>query len=168
MKLILIDIGSYGKEGDSRIVERFAIYQMINNEDTMPPDQSLPGMKIPLPHVIIGDEAFWLSRHVLRSYPKNQATTDVQKQIFNYRLCRARRTTENAFDLLCQTFRIFYSPIAIEPTVVDLIIMATCCLHNLMRAECPTRISEGSLGTNLPRENMINLHHIGGNSSAQN
>ncbi|KAJ8966364.1 hypothetical protein NQ314_003565 [Rhamnusium bicolor] len=35
---------------------------------------------------------------------------DSNKAVFNYQLSRARRLTENAFGILCHTFRIFFYP----------------------------------------------------------
>lgn len=49
------------------------------------------------------------------------------------RLCRARRVSENAFGLLSQVFRVFYTPIALKPETTDNLIMVACCLHNLLR-----------------------------------
>ncbi|KAK9731682.1 hypothetical protein QE152_g13487 [Popillia japonica] len=74
-----------------------------------------------------------------------------------YRICRARRVSENAFGLLSQIFRIFYTPISINPdTCIDLI-MTACCLHNLLREEyrhkigpaLPNNWSENSLKLNM-------------------
>ncbi|KAJ8934278.1 hypothetical protein NQ314_013464 [Rhamnusium bicolor] len=37
------------------------------------------------------------------------------------------------FGLLSQVFRVFYTPIAVAPDVVDDLILTCCCLHNLLR-----------------------------------
>lgn len=86
-----------------------------------------------LPYIIVGDEAFRLHKRIMKPYNKAQAKEDIEKKIFNYRLSRARRVSENAFGLLSQVFRVFYSPIAIKPETCDLLIQATYCLHNLLR-----------------------------------
>ncbi|KAE9522164.1 hypothetical protein AGLY_017424 [Aphis glycines] len=88
-KFVAIDVGSYGKEGDSE-------------------DCALPGTDIIVPHVILGDQAFRLHKHILRPFSQKAARGDNSKTIFNYRLSRARRVTENAFGLLNQVFRVFY------------------------------------------------------------
>ena len=48
-----------------------------------------------LPYVFLGDEGFPLKPWFLRPYPGNGLP--LQKNIFNYRLSRARRVIENAF-----------------------------------------------------------------------
>ncbi|KAF0687727.1 protein ANTAGONIST OF LIKE HETEROCHROMATIN PROTEIN 1-like, partial [Aphis craccivora] len=113
-KFVAIDVGSYGKEGDSE-------------------DCALPGTDMIVPHVILGDQAFRLHKHILRPFSQKAARGDNSKTIFNYRLSRARRVTENAFGLLSQVFRVFYQPINIAPTTVDDLIIVTCCLHNMLR-----------------------------------
>lgn len=107
--------------------------------------------------VIIGDETFPLSKHLLRPYWKDQ-TSDNQKRIFNYRLCRARRTAENAFGILCQTFGV----------ELELLIIACCCLNNLLRkVTCVGTASEQEPDTTLPTENMTPLNKTGGNATLQ-
>ncbi|XP_071056782.1 uncharacterized protein [Onthophagus taurus] len=135
-KFTAINVGSYGKEGDSSIFEKSPMGNHIRSGTfNIPDEKALPGSDVVLPHVIVGDEAFRLAPHMMKPYPKNQATLDNSKAIFNYRLCRARRVSENAFALLSQTFRIFYAPIAVKPETTDAIIPVTCCLHNMLRDE---------------------------------
>lgn len=70
----------------------------------------------------------------MKPYTKAAANTNKAKAIFNYRLSRARRVTENAFGLLCQVFRVFFTPIAISPQTCDDLILSACCLHNFIRS----------------------------------
>ena len=70
-----------------------------------------PNSEEPLPFVIVGDEAFPLKKYLLRPYPVFSARNDENKQIYNYRLTRARRVVENAFGVLTQKFRLFYGRI---------------------------------------------------------
>lgn len=64
-------------------------------------------------------------------------------------------------------FRIFYRPLATDPSVVYDIVLFSCCLHNLIRG------SRSKYGDNveldaemeMPKHNMIPLRLIGGNSS---
>lgn len=164
-KFVYIDVGAYGKEGDSNIFNRSSMFHLFNNDKYMPEDKPLPGSNLRLPYVIVGDEAFKLSKHLLRPYPRDQANTDIQKRVFNYRLCRARRTSENAFGLLCQTFRIFYSPIAVQPSTVDLIITVACCLHNMIRTSISS--STEAIDCDMPKDNMIRIRASGGNSTVE-
>ena len=73
--------------------------------------------------------------------------------------CRARRVSENAFRLLSQCFRIFYSPTAVLPDTTDSIVTVTCCLHNLLRDEYIQNSSENHRNSEaeLPTGNMMPL-----------
>jgi hypothetical protein len=51
----------------------------------------------------------------------------------NYRLSRARRVVENAFCILTQKFRLFYSRIQLTPENADKVVLAACVLHNYLR-----------------------------------
>lgn len=101
-KFIAIDVGFYGKNSDGAIFASSVLGQSLRNgELQIPQDKALPGTKeILLPHVIVGDKAFPLSRNRMRPYPENQTKNNESKRIFNYGLSRARRVSENAFGIL--------------------------------------------------------------------
>ncbi|XP_022906222.1 uncharacterized protein [Onthophagus taurus] len=132
-KFLFVDVGAYGKEGDSTIFSTSEMGKQVYSGKLFPKDEMLPNSNKKLPYVVVGDEAFRLHRHLMKPYSKLSAKSDRRKTIYNYRLCRARRVTENAFGLLSQIFRIYYTPIAINPESCDKLIMVTCCLHNLLR-----------------------------------
>lgn len=134
-KFICVDIGSYGKEGDSGIFNKSIIAQNIRTGDYFPSAGKSPNSYETLPYVHIGDEAFRLDRHMMRPYSRIEAQKDYQKTIFNYtsRLSRARRTTENSFGILSQVFRVFYTPISLKTETVDHLVLSACCIHNLLR-----------------------------------
>jgi len=81
--------------------------------------------------MIVGDEAFGLSHHVLRPYGGKNLTK--KKRIFNYRLSRARRYIECAFGILANKWRIFHRPINVNIDFAEDIIKACCILHNFVR-----------------------------------
>ena len=66
----------------------------------------------------------------MRPYP---GTLEMEQRIFNYRLSRARRTIENAFDILCARWRIFYTPIRAKVENVENFVLACLSLHNYLR-----------------------------------
>lgn len=132
-KFLFVDVGAYGKEGDSTIFSSSKIGNQVYSGKLFPADKVLPNSNKKLPYVVVGDEAFRLHRHLMKPYSKLSVKSDRKKNIYNYRLSRARRVTENAFGLLCQIFRVYYTPIAIKPETCDKLIMVTCCLHNLLR-----------------------------------
>lgn len=166
-KFILVDIGSYGKEGDAGIFPKSNFGKLISaGQFKFPEPRCLPFTDIVLPHVFVGDEAFKMTDTMMRPYPRDQSKSDVTKAIFNYRLSRARRTTENAFGIMCQYFRVFFTTINILPETVDNLIMASCILHNLLRDErilsCPTDLIENEpMYQKENTTNMISFNPIG-------
>jgi hypothetical protein len=170
-KFTVIDVGSYGKEGDAGIFSRSNLGKLVEQEKIFPPPRLLPSSNSKLPHVIIGDEAFRLDTHVLKPYPQKQAACDTRKRNYNHALSRARRVTENAFGLLCVIFRIFFTPINLKPETVDKIIFVCCCLHNLLREEFLTNSPpQGPLELpdyEMPVDNLIPLAWKGGFSKSE-
>ncbi|KAL4148137.1 hypothetical protein QTP88_002430 [Uroleucon formosanum] len=171
-KFIVVDIGSYGKEGDSGIFLKSIMgKQVLDGSFCFPEDSVLPGSDIVVPHVIVGDEAFRLHNHIMKPYTRKASKNDITKKIFNYRLSRARRVTENAFGLLSQIFRVFYQPVNIETSTCDNLTWVACCLHNMLR--------EGYLEKNhrtfydydkdqsTPVDNMLSLSRGGGFSNIE-
>jgi len=168
-KFLFVDIGSYGKEGDAGIFPKSNLGKLISSgEFPFPEPKCLPFTDIVLPHVFVGDEAFKLTNNMMRPYPREQSKADVTKAIFNYRLSRARRTTENTFGILCQSFRVFFTPINILPETIDDLVMAACIIHNLLRDErtnySTNYSNENDINMELPK-NMMPFNAVGGNSS---
>lgn len=159
-KFLAVDVGSYGKEGDAGIYLKSQIGRQINNNCFgMPAPAPLPGTKNVVPHVIVGDEAFALHENLMKPYPRPQSLQDDTKGIFNYRLSRARRTTENAFGILSNYFRVFFQPIATEPKTTEKIIVCALILHNILRESKILAPGQKHLDDKLelPTENLIDL-----------
>lgn len=166
-KFIVVDIGSYGKEGDSGIFLKSVMgKQVLNGSFGFPEDCVLPGSDIVVPHVIVGDEAFRLHHHIMKPYTKQASRNDATKKTFNYRLSRARRVTENAFGLLSQIFRVFYHPINIETSTCDNLIWVACCLHNMLRdgflEKHKRPFYDYDKDQSTPTDNMLSLSRGGG------
>lgn len=133
-KFIAVDVGAYGKNSDGGIFANSSFGKALEkNKLNVPKDRNLPGTQSPAPFVIVGDEAFPLKPYLLRPYPGSTINGDVEKQIFNYRLSRARRVSENAFGNLVQKFRIYFRSINLFPENVDKVILTTCILHNYIK-----------------------------------
>ncbi|KAI8432610.1 hypothetical protein MSG28_013596 [Choristoneura fumiferana] len=91
----MIDVGAYGSGSDSTIFKRTNFAKKseadslnIPQSRCLPNDTNGPDM----PFVLVGDEAFALSKHVMRPYPRKNLS--VKQRVFNYRLSRARRMVE--------------------------------------------------------------------------
>lgn len=159
-KFVAIDVGSYGGEGDAGIYERSNLGQKINSgQMNIPPPTKLPGTAVLQPYVILGDSAFALTENMMKPYPQALSATDGTVATYNYRHCRARRTSENAFGILCQYFRIFFTPLAVKQLETgDNIIFASCLLHNMLRKSKIPYPQECQNSTpTLPVDNFIAL-----------
>ncbi|KAH9638482.1 hypothetical protein HF086_016807 [Spodoptera exigua] len=93
-KFIAVDVGSYGKEGDSGIFQKSCIGKKIaRNKFNAPKPANLPGTDIMLPHFLVGDEAFALDTYIDCRYEQ-------------YRICKSHTLQESSsklyFDLPSQ------------------------------------------------------------------
>lgn len=147
---LFVDIGAYGRRSDGGIFRDSQIGQkFVKHEMNVPKAELLAIDGMPLPYVLVGDEAFQLTNYLLRPYP-GRGGLNKDKTIFNYRLSRARRTIENSFGLLVSLWRILKKPI--EATVDNTIniIKAIVCLHNWLRKQ--------DKDNNYIEENMVDRH----------
>lgn len=165
-KFIYVDIGSYGKEGDSGIFSKSELGKQIENGIfPFPDDATLPGSNIFFPHFLIGDGGFKLLPRLMKPYPNAQSEIDAEKRQYNYRLSRARRTVESAFGMLSNTFRVFHTPIMLKTSTIDYVILATCCLHNMLIDDKTENIYNTTCNSgtnNVVLNNLISLRRNGG------
>ncbi|XP_041372782.1 protein ALP1-like [Gigantopelta aegis] len=132
-KFSIIDVGAYGRECDSGIFGRTDFGRRLQSGTLDIPDQAvLPGSQETCPYVFVGDEAFPLQIHMMRPYPGHNIPRG--QRIFNYRLSRARRISENGFGILAARWRIFQKSIEALPCNVDDIVKATVALHNYLKS----------------------------------
>ena len=69
-----------------------------NNQLSLPSARCLPGGVQNIPFVLIGGDAFALKKYMMKPYPQQNLTTE--RRVYNYRLGRARRISENLFGIL--------------------------------------------------------------------
>ena len=74
-----------------------------------------------------------LSSFMMKPYPQKGLTTD--RRVFNYRLSRVRRISENGFGILANRWRVFRRPFSLEPEKVKVISLAAITLHNWLRKD---------------------------------
>eukprot|EP00794_Sanderia_malayensis_P002889 gene2889-biopygen2376 len=78
--------------------------------------------------------------------PFPQANLDDRRRIFNYRLSRVRRLSENVFGIWSNRFRVFTTTMALCPDKAIDVTLATIVLHNFLRSKSKdTYTGEGSL-----------------------
>lgn len=127
-----INVGSCGKNSDSSIFKESTLFRNLENGNMhIPAARPLPGTDIAVQHVIIGDGAFGISKHVLKPYSRINMT--YKKKIYNYRLSRARRYIESTFGIMSNKFRIFHKPMNVGFNLAKDIVKACCILHNFIR-----------------------------------
>uniref|UniRef100_A0A3P9H8E2 DDE Tnp4 domain-containing protein n=1 Tax=Oryzias latipes TaxID=8090 RepID=A0A3P9H8E2_ORYLA len=133
-RFLVVDVGSYGSNSDGGIFANSGLGQALRDGTlNVPPPSELPGAPElgKVNHVMVADEAFPLKPILLRPYPGRRLPTD--KRIFNYRLSRVRRISENVFGILSQRFRVFQRTLQVQPSVVDKVVKAACVLCNYLR-----------------------------------
>lgn len=134
-----IDVGAQGRMNDAGVLAETGLYRkMIREELSLPPNEPLPGRQRSVPYVFVGDDAFPLSRSILKPYSGTHVKGSI-KRIFNYRLSRARRIVENVFGILSSVFRILKRPMLLQPEKAALICMTCALLHNFLRRSNTSR-----------------------------
>ncbi|KAJ4427185.1 hypothetical protein ANN_24801 [Periplaneta americana] len=166
-KFITIDVGSYGRNSDGCVFanSRFGKKKLESNTLNVPQNAPLVENGEPQPHITVGDEAFPLKKYLLRPYGRHHLDGDETKKIFNYRLSRARNVVENAFGILTARWRIFRRYMEVQPNMVDRIVLASCCLHNML---CKVNMFEPDVqALSLPTCALRNLDHLRRNSTCE-
>lgn len=132
-RFVYANVGAYGKDCDSNVFQNCPLWKsIINGTMDLPDDKCLPGTQNPkLPYFLIGDDAFGLHKHLLKPYSGHSLT--VEKRIYNYRVCRARRYVECTFGILSNKWRIFHRAINLDPDYATDIVRACVVLHNFVR-----------------------------------
>ncbi|XP_026827841.1 protein ALP1-like [Ooceraea biroi] len=130
-----VDVGAYGRRSDGGIFKECQFGKKFEQKKMNAPNAEVISENGPiLPYCLVGDEAFPLKEYLLRPYPGRGGLTK-EKNIFNYRLSRARRTIENTFGILASQWRILRKPIIAKVETVEKIVQAIVCLHNWLRKQ---------------------------------
>ncbi|XP_064461476.1 uncharacterized protein LOC135371291 [Ornithodoros turicata] len=129
-------MGHLGGESDAGIFSRSRLLQVLQNNEFGIPGPRNVGSAGPIPHCIVGDEAFPLSTFLMRPY-SGRAACGYQQKAFNYRLSRARRLIENSFGILANRWRILRRPFKAKPENVESIIKPCVVLHNFALKTSP-------------------------------
>lgn len=166
-KFILVDIGAEGRQSDGGIWSRSAMGQaFLKGDMNIPhPEQVLEGPV--LPYVLVADEAFQFTNYTMRPFPGKAGLTK-EKQIFNYRLSRARRIVECAFGILVSQWRIYRRLIDTSIETAENIIKATIILHNYLHQDANNLCNIDLLDDiNINTPALIDLNHIGSNTNTR-
>lgn len=135
-KFTMVDVGQYGSVSDGGVFSGSSLGKRILEEKANIPVHNLrlPNSQDSTPAFFVADQAFPLSKRIMRPYPGKRLTKD--QQIFNYRLSRARGLIENTFGILTARWKIFRTPInIIDVQVIDKVILSIVYLHNYLQNE---------------------------------
>lgn len=156
-RFVFVNVGSYGKDCDSSIFKKSSLWKSIETDpQQLPEEKCLAGTESPkVPYFFVGDEAFGLHKHLLRPFGGTHLT--LEKRVFNYRLCRARRYVECAFGILTNKWRVFHRALNVHPDFAVDIVNACIVLHNFVRERDGYLVDDTTTITGLedvPQENV--------------
>ena len=97
-----------------------------DNPLNIPPLRPLPGATKPILFVLARDEAFRLSKHMLKPYPRRNLM--VEERIANYRISRGRRISENILGILGNRWHCFRASFLLQPR--KLLPLQPALVHN--------------------------------------
>lgn len=133
-EFLFADVGMNGRNSDGGNWSQSPLKLALeSNAINLPDARPLPGRQNAVPFVCTGDDAFPLSSFMMKPYPQKGLTSE--KRVFNYRLSRMRRISENGFGILANRWRVFRRPFSLEPEKVRAITVATITLHNWLRKD---------------------------------
>ncbi|KAK7485168.1 hypothetical protein BaRGS_00023578 [Batillaria attramentaria] len=144
-RFLYIDAGRNGRAGDAGVFNNSTLKTALeNNTLNIPAPKALPGTEIEVPHFIVGDDAFPLKPYLMKPYPfrtvadlddENAEAERRKQRIFDYRLSRARRISENVFGILAARFGVFQTCIRLIPHHATCVTLAAVALHNFLITE---------------------------------
>lgn len=129
-------LGYPGASSDAGIFNRSSLKRALDRGRLgLPPAEPLPGDDRNIPYFFVGDEAFPLQKWLMKPFPQRFLT--VGQRIFNYRLSRARRVSENGFGILANRWRCLLTTMAQHPENVVTVVQGCLTLHNIHRKKYP-------------------------------
>lgn len=123
-----INVGSNGRCHDAGVLNQSDLDEFLYG-DSLPSDDVIGDGRC-LPYVAIGDDAFPLTKHIMKPFPYH--SKEAERKIFNFRLSHARQTIEHSFGILSNRFRVLQTTIYLRPEKVKKIVQACCVLHNFL------------------------------------
>jgi len=131
LKFVTLDVGAYGKQNDGGFLRNSALCQSLETRSLqLLEDTVLPLTEITLPHIFVGDEAYPLTTYIMKPYSRR--TLDRSKDIFNYRLSRARRVVECASGICASKWGILDKAIETKVDTGVEIVKCIVLLHNII------------------------------------
>ena len=71
LRFLYIDVGTNGKVSDGGVWNKCGLKAALeNNTLNLPAPEPLPGREVPLPYVVVADEAFGMKPWLMKPYPR--------------------------------------------------------------------------------------------------
>ncbi|XP_003426874.1 protein ALP1-like [Nasonia vitripennis] len=128
--LINIDVEEVLEDGINFAASETGCHLQDNTYD-IPAPSKINETGPELPYVLAGNENFPLTVNLLRPYAAT-SDLDLPKQVFNYRIGRARKCSDCAFRILTNQWRIFHKKFSNSASNTIKITKAAICLHNFL------------------------------------
>ena len=147
-KFTFVDVGCQGRISDGGVLRNTTFWRSLVQgslglpEPSLLPkslDQSFEGFdfSVPIPYYFAGDDAFPLEANIMKPY--SQRNLSEEKRVFNYRLSRGRRVSENVFGIYQSIFRVFSTTLCVKRESAVQIVLTTTALHNYLRSKAQAR-----------------------------
>lgn len=163
-RFVVVDVGSCGGNSDGGVLGHSNFgKKLLSGTLSIPEKDVIPGTDIQLPYTFVADDAFPLRDNIMKPFPHRQLSH--QKEIFNYRLSRARNSVECSFGKLAQMWRILYRQMDEQPIAATNVVKAVTVLHNFIISKEPERqtvtIAETPATTVPPHRRLLAYQNIG-------
>ena len=164
-KFLIAEVGCQGKTSDGEVYRNSSFYSALKeNKLNLPDPQPLPQSSDPywefhqdndeIPIVFVGDDAFPLSEHCMKPYGLKNASD--MERVFDYRLSRFRRISENGFGTWSNRFRLFSTRALLTPDKAVIAIMASLALHDMLRTKSSESYTPtGFVNFEIPNGNVF-------------
>ena len=139
-QFLFVDVGCQGSISDGGVFRKTSLWKAVEeNSIYLPQAKPLPQNPDPvfedtsdidIDYFFVCDDAFPLGLHLMKPYSKRQLSEE--RRIFNYRLSRARRVSENAFGILAARFGVLHTMMRLGPDKATNVVLACCALHNML------------------------------------
>ncbi|KAI8423974.1 hypothetical protein MSG28_002640 [Choristoneura fumiferana] len=156
-RIIYMHCGMVGRISDGGVFHDTALYAALESRSlNLPPPRPLQGRQIDVPYVLLADDAFALSKYLMKPYP--YANQPIDKRVYNYRLSRARRMVESVFGIMASRFRVLRKPIELYPEKVLGLVSTIAVLHIFLRSSSNSQryLSRDNIEV-LPTDNVVDL-----------
>jgi len=86
LRFIYADVGTNGRVSDGGVWNKCSLkHKLDSGQLNLPPPSNLPNTNVQLPFVIVGNEGFPVTEHVMIPYPGPLCRGNKNRRIFNYR-----------------------------------------------------------------------------------